>query len=184
MGKSFEEIDAGLRAFIEDQAVFFVATAPLDAQGHVNVSPKGRDSLRVLDGNRMAYLDFVGSGAETIAHVRENRRIVLMWCAFEGPPRIVRVHGLGRILEPCHPEFAPLRERFPTGPAERAIIDVEATRISDSCGFGVPLYELKEQRSQLVAWGDRKDEAELRGYQRAKNVRSIDGLPAVTWVET
>ena len=183
MGKTFEEIDARLRAFIEDQAVFFVATAPLAAEGHLNSSPKGRDSLRVLDGKRLAFLDFVGSGAETIAHVRENRRIVLMWCAFEGPPRIVRVHGLARILEPRHPEFEPLRALFPEGPVGRAILEVEATRISDSCGYGVPLYDFRRERSQLADWAERKQETELNAYQREKNALSIDGLPAVTWLD-
>lgn len=183
MGKTYEEIDARLRAFIEAQAVFFVATAPLAADGHVNLSPKGRDSLRILDGNRLAYLDLVGSGAETIAHVRENRRIVLMWCAFEGPPKIVRVHGHARILEPPHADFATLRARFSEGPVGRAIVEVEATRISDSCGYGVPLYGFKQERSQLVDWAERKEEAELRAYQRKKNARSIDGLPAVTWLD-
>ena len=184
MGKTYEEIGAGLRSFIEAQAVFFVASAPLSAAGHVNLSPKGRDSLRVLDGRRLAYLDFIGSGAETIAHLEENGRVVLMWCAFEGPPKIVRVHGRGRILDPKSPEFASLRGLFPDGPLGRAIVVVESERISDSCGFGVPRYILQGERTELVDWTARKSDEDLRTYQRSKNRESIDGLPAVTWLES
>lgn len=183
MGKSYEEIGSSLRAFIEAQAVFFVATAPLDAQGHVNLSPKGRDSLRVLDAKRLAYLDFVGSGAETIAHAKENGRIALMWCAFEGPPKIVRVHGRVRVVEPRQADFEALRRLFPAGPTGRAILVIEVERISDSCGFGVPIYAFQGERSQLLEWTERKSEEELRAYQRAKNARSLDGLPAVTWLD-
>lgn len=183
MGKTYEEIDDGLRGFIEAQAVFFVATAPVDSSGHVNLSPKGRDSLRVLDARHLAYLDFIGSGAETIAHLRENGRIVLMWCAFEGAPKIVRIHGRGRIVEPRHGEFEALRESFSSGPVGRAIIVIEAERISDSCGFGVPRYRLRGERTQLVEWTERKSAEDLRAYQRTKNAKSIDGLPAVTWLE-
>jgi hypothetical protein len=183
MGKTYESIGAALRTFIEAQAVFFVASAPLSAAGHVNLSPKGRDSLRVLDDRRLAYLDFVGSGAETIAHLEENARIVLMWCAFDGPARIVRVHGRGRVVEPQSREFEPMRRLFPEGPTGRAIILIEAERISDSCGFGVPRYGLQGERTELVDWTSRKSDADLRAYQRSKNRESIDGLPAVTWLE-
>jgi len=181
MGKVYEEIDADLRAFIEAQRVFFVATAPIDAAGHVNLSPKGLETLRVLTPRRFAYLDYVGSGAETIAHLRENGRIVIMFCAFQGPPKIVRFHGRGEVLEPMNPEYQRLRPLFPAVPSGRAIITVSIHRISDSCGFGVPLYHYERHRSQLTDWSGRKGEDGLRAYQAEKNRRSIDGLPAVEW---
>jgi hypothetical protein len=182
MGRLYEEIDAGLQAFIEAQRLFFVATAPLDASGHVNLSPKGLDTFRVLGPSQVAYLDHVGSGAETIAHLKENRRIVMMWCAFQGPPRIVRLHGRGEVLEPRCAEYQRLRPLFPETPSGRAIVLVVVDRISDSCGFGVPLYEFQGARSQLAAWAGRKGAEGLRQYQAETNTVSIDGLPAVTWV--
>ena len=183
MGKLYETIDARLQAFIEAQRMFFVATAPLDVAGHVNLSPKGHDTFRVLGNNRVAYLDYVGSGAETIAHLKENHRIVLMWCAFQGPPRIVRVHGRGHVLEPPSAECQRLRPLFPERPSARAIILVVVDRISDSCGFGVPLYEFQGNRSKLASWAERKGAEGLRKYQAEKNQASIDGLPAVTWMQ-
>jgi hypothetical protein len=177
------KIDPSLRAFFEDQRLFFVATAPLDREGHVNVSPKGLDTFRVLSPKKVAYLDYVGSGAETIAHLKENRRIVLMWCAFQGPPRIVRVHGQGDVVAPTDAEFERLRGLFPENPPARAIIVVSIQRIADSCGFGVPLYQFQSQRSQLPDWADRKGLEGLADYQVRKNAGSIDGLPAVTWLE-
>ena len=179
MGKVFERIDAALEEFIRAQQMFFVATAPLDARGHVNLSPKGLDTLRVLGPHTIAYLDHVGSGVETIAHLRENGRIVLMLCAFQGPPRIVRFHGRGAILEPQHPEFTQVRTLFPPEPAGRAIIRIAVTRIADSCGHGVPLYEFEGHRSQLTASAARKGVEGLRQYQHEKNRTSIDGLPAL-----
>jgi hypothetical protein len=180
MGKLYPDIDDRLRAFIEAQHLFFVATAPLGAVGHVNLSPKGLDSFRIVGPREVAYLDHVGSGAETIAHLRENGRIVVMLCAFEGAPRIVRLHGRGRVLEPQDAGFAALRERFAPGPA-RALIAVDVERISDSCGYGVPLYEYVGERTQLEAWSDRKGGEGLLAYQQKHNARSIDGLPALRW---
>ena len=182
MGKLFGHIDTGMQTFIEAQWMFFVATAPLEATGHINLSPKGLDTFRVLDANTVAYLDHVGSGAETIAHLKENRRIVVMLCAFEGPPRIVRLHGHGEVVEPRSAEYDRLRPLFADGPPARAIVLVTVDRISDSCGFGVPLYEFQDERRQLVAWADRKGTAGLKKYQVEKNATSIDGLPAVTWM--
>ena len=184
MGKLHGEIDAPLRAFIEAQRMFFVATAPLDAGGHVNLSPKGLDTLRVVTPRKLAYLDYVGSGAETIAHLKENGRIVLMLCAMHGPPKIVRFHGRGEVLQPQEAEYERLRPLFPADPSARAIVVVSIDRIADSCGFGVPLYQFEGQRPQLAAWADRKGVAGLREYQVKKNASSIDGLPAVTWVQT
>ena len=182
MGKLFGQIDAGLERFIDAQHMFFVATAPLAASGHINLSPKGLDTFRVVDANTVAYVDHVGSGAETIAHLKENGRIVVMFCAFEGPPRIVRLHGRGDVLEPRSMEYERLRPLFADGPPARAIVMVTVDRISDSCGFGVPLYAFQDERPQLVAWADRKGAAGLARYQAEKNATSIDGLPAVTWV--
>lgn len=179
MGKQFEEITPALRDWIAAQRVFFVATAPLSAEGHVNCSPKGLDTLRILGPREIAYLDLTGSGAETIAHLRENGRIVIMFCAFEGPPRIVRLHGQGSVVLPASAEWPRLRAQFPGQPGDRAIIRVEATRISDSCGFGVPLYEFVEERRALPQWSDTKGPGGLVRYQQDKNAQSIDGLPAL-----
>jgi hypothetical protein len=183
MGRMHEDIDADLRAFIEAQHVFFVATAPLAATGHVNISPKGLDTLRILDPRTLVYLDYVGSGVETIAHVRENRRVVIMLCAFQGPPNVVRLHGRGEVLEPQDPRYAELRELFAAEPPARAIILVSIERISDSCGFGVPLYGYEGERSQLSNWSTRKGDRGLIEYQETKNSTSIDGLPALRWTD-
>lgn len=183
MAKTFPEIDERLRAFIDDQHVFFVASAPTGPGGHVNCSPKGLNTFEILGPTRVAYLDFVGSGAETIAHVRQNGRVVIMFCAFEGPPRIVRLHGRGEIVEPGDAEFEPLLARFESKPGTRAIVCVDLARISDSCGYGVPLLEFKSERPQMIEWAERKKEAGLVTYQREHNASSLDGLPALRWTE-
>ena len=182
MGKVYDSIDVNLRSFIDAQRVFFVATAP-SAGGHLNLSPKGLDTLRVIDGTTVAYLDYVGSGAETIAHLRDDGRIVIMMCAFEGPPKIVRLHGHGEAIEPGDADYATLSALFPYGIAGRSIIKVQIERISDSCGFGVPLYGFQGDRDQLGAWAERKGEDGLLQYQKTKNRKSIDGLPALRWTE-
>ncbi len=189
MGKIFDSIDGSLRRWIERQALFFVATAPLDGDGHVNLSPKGPiGSLRVLDDRVVAYLDVIGSGAETIAHLRENGRIVIMLCAFEGPPRIVRIHGRGEAVHAEDERFDELLARCAfeepeTAERRRAIVVVEATRISDSCGYGVPLMSYEGEREHGELWAAKrlrtKGDAALRDYQREKNSESLDGLPAV-----
>jgi hypothetical protein len=183
LGTVFEQIDARLEGFIRAQQMFFVATAPLDGDGHVNLSPKGLDTLRVLGPHTLAYLDYVGSGAETIAHLRENGRIVLMLCSFQGPPRIVRFHGRGQAFEPQGLEFDRLRELFPAEPPCQAIVQVSITRISDSCGYGVPTLVFEAHRSQLPAWMERKGPQGLLEYQEGKNRVSIDGLPALRWTD-
>jgi hypothetical protein len=183
MGQTDARIDGTVQAFIEQQRMFFVATAPLDANGHVNVSPKGLDTFSVLTPTTVAYLDYVGSGSETIAHVKENGRIVLMWCAFEGTPKILRIHGRGEVLEPGDAKYRHLRPRFPAVPDGRSIIVVHIHRVSDSCGFGVPLYAFEGQRSHLAAWSDRKGAEGLKTYQREHNVSSVDGLPALDWAQ-
>jgi hypothetical protein len=190
VGKTFEGIDERLGAWIAAQRLFFVATAP-SAGGHVNVSPKGpMDTLAVLGPREVAYLDVVGSGAETIAHLRDDGRICLMLCAFEGPPRIVRLHGTGEAVMAGDPRFAALAERAaladatPGPPAlRRAIVRVDLDRISDSCGFGVPLMRFEGTRPQTAAWAERRlandGPGALVAYQAQRNARSIDGLPAV-----
>ena len=184
MGKVFEQIDAALGEFIRAQQMFFVATGPLSASGHINLSPKGLDTLRILGPHALAYLDYVGSGAETIAHLRENGRIVVMLCAFQGPPRVVRLYGRGEVLEPQDHEFDRLRGLFPAEPAGRAIVSISITRIADSCGYGVPLYSFEGHRSQLPGWMSQKGAQGLLQYQQDENRSSIDGLPALHWPET
>jgi hypothetical protein len=185
MGRTYDRIDDRLRSFIEAQPVFFVATAPLAADGHVNLSPKGlTGSLAVLDGRTVAYLDFGGSGAETLAHLRENGRITLMWCAFDGPPKIVRIHGHGEAVFRDDPRWCDLIGNFgdrADGPGLRAIIVVTARRISDSCGFGVPLMDLRAERTLHPDFFGRKTDEEFAAYcaQKEHVATSLDGLPAL-----
>lgn len=181
MGKSYEVIDGRLAEFISRQPVFFVATAPLAADGHINCSPKGtRDNLIIAGPRSVIYQDMTGSGAETIAHLRENARIVIMFCAFEGPPRIVRLHGHGNLVLPGGPDFADLAARFPAHPSTRAFIRVEVERISDSCGYGVPLMSFVRHRDNLDHWAGTKGPEGLVAYRAEKNRVSIDGLPALS----
>ncbi|MFC8830435.1 pyridoxamine 5'-phosphate oxidase family protein [Streptomyces sp. NPDC057137] len=184
MGKLYERIDGRIRTFIEEQPVFFTATAPRADDGHVNVSPKGRSgTLVVLDESTLAYLDFGGSGAETIAHLRENGRITLMWCAFDGPPKILRVHGRGEPVFRDDPRWGGYIARFgdADGPSARAIILVSAVRISDSCGFAVPFMEYREERTQHAQHFARKSDDEFAAYcEKKEHVGvSLDGLPAL-----
>ncbi|MBP2471236.1 hypothetical protein JOF53_000108 [Crossiella equi] len=184
MGKSYERIEPRLREFIDAQKIFFVATAPLSADGHVNLSPKGRaGTLRVLDDKTLAYLDFGGSHAETIAHLRENRRITLMWCAFEGPPTIVRVHGHGEPVFRDDPRFPDLVSGFgdADGPALRAVILVHAELISDTCGFAVPFMDYQSERTLHAEYFGRKTDEEFQEYCARKPFinASIDGLPTL-----
>jgi hypothetical protein len=180
MGRTHAEIDDGVAEFIGAQPMFFVATAPLAGDGHVNLSPKGlRGTLAVLGPRQVAYLDLTGSGIETIAHLRENGRITLMWCAFDGPPRIVRVAGRGRAVMSDDPEFDALVERFPALDGIRAVIVVEVDRVADSCGYAVPRMTYVDDRDQLLTWAARKGDAGLAQYQRERNAESIDGLPGL-----
>jgi predicted pyridoxine 5'-phosphate oxidase superfamily flavin-nucleotide-binding protein len=189
VGKVFDGIDQRLGDWIAAQPLFFVASAPLSREGRVNVSPKGPiGTLRVLDERTVAYLDLIGSGAETIAHLRENGRLVIMLCAFSGPPRIVRLHGTGEVVLADDERFAELTSRCAfeqpaVADARRAIVLANLTRISDSCGYGVPVMRFEEKRPHLDAWAQKKirvggSEA-LLDYQREHNSASIDGLPAV-----
>ena len=180
MGKAYPEIDETLSNFIKAQFVFFVATAPLDANGHVNLSPKGLDTFRILGPKSIAYLDIFGSGVETIAHLRENGRIVIMFCSFQGATKVLRLHGHGRVVEPHEAEFAALQSHFPVYEGTRAIIVVEVSRVSDSCGYGVPLLKHEADRSALPAWCHKRGTEGLKIYRQEKNRQSIDGLPGVT----
>ncbi|MEV5320599.1 pyridoxamine 5'-phosphate oxidase family protein [Streptomyces sp. NPDC052687] len=186
MGKTYERIDGRLRAFIEEQPIFFTATAPLAGDGTVNLSPKGlKGSFVVLDEHRVAYLDFAGSNAETIAHLRENGRITLMWCAFQGPPNIVRVHGRGEPVFRDDPRFAGLLARFPdidpTAHGLRAIIVVTADVVRDSCGYAVPFMSYDEDRDLHGRRFAREDDASLSAYFEKKDhiATSLDGLPGL-----
>ena len=180
MANVYERIDEKLAAFLQAQHLFFVATAPSGPDGHVNVSPKGHDSFRIVDHGTVAYLDLTGSGVETISHLRENGRITFMFCAFEGPPRIVRLHGRGRVIAPSEPNFPEWRRRFPEEEEDgvRAVIVAQLDRISDSCGFGIPLLSYKGERSHMQAWLDQKGPEGVKAYHAEHNV-SIDGLPGL-----
>jgi hypothetical protein len=178
MGRAFEHLTPQLRAFVEAQHMFVVATAP-SRGGHVNVSPKGLDTFRVLDDRTVAYLDLTGSGAETIAHLREDGRITLMFTAFAGPPNIVRLYGHGEVFLPGDDRYAELVASFPVLPGTRAVVVVTLDRVSSSCGFAVPRYEHVGERSQLVEWAERKGDDELAAYRVQKNATSIDGLAAL-----
>ena len=175
MGNS-TSIHEAQEKFIQAQRMFFVASAPLDAAGHVNVSPKGLDTFRILGPTRVAYLDLTGSGVEAIAHLRENGRIVLMFCAFQGPPKILRLQGRGRVAEASSNEFGELAALFPTYMSTRSIIVVEVLRVSESCGYGVPLMTYDGERSQLHDWARKKGAEGLVAYRKEKNRVSVDGL--------
>ena len=179
MAKIYEEIDDRLAAFLSAQKMFFVATAPLSPTGHLNLSPKGTDTFRILDTKTVAYLDLTGSGIETVAHLRENGRVVIAFCAFEGPPKIVRLHGRGEALEPGDDGFAELVGLFPARPGTRTIVRVRLDRIADSCGYAVPLYHYEGERAQLDEWATRKGPQGVVRYRADNNAESIDGLPGL-----
>jgi hypothetical protein len=189
VGKVYEAIDERLADWIMAQPMFFVGTAPSGAGGHINISPKGPiETFKILDGHTAAYLDLVGSGAETVAHIRENGRIVIMLCAFEGPPLILRLHGRGSVVQQGDPQFESaagafeLPETVAGGPARRAVVTVQVDRIADSCGYGVPVMEPVAVRPQQAAWVDRKlrqGDRALVEYMAEKNSSSLDGLAAI-----
>jgi hypothetical protein len=180
MGKIRSSLDEAATRFIEAQRIFFVASAPLEAAGHINLSPKGLDTFRILGPTTVAYLDFNGSGVETISHLKENGRIVLMFCAFQGPPNIFRLYGQGRAVEAHESEFSSLATHFADCENARSIIVVELTRVTDSCGYGVPLFKYEGEREQLHAWARKQGPDGLKDYRQRKNRQSIDGLPGIT----
>ncbi len=177
MAKVFDRITDELQEFITAQHIFFVATAPMNPTGHINVSPKGLDSFRILSPNRVAYLDLTGSGNETSAHLKENERITLMFCAFQGSPSILRLYGRGYTVLPETSQWDNLYSLFPQILGSRQIIVADIDRVQTSCGYGVPLYEHQGERENLVKWASKKGEQGLRDYRQQKNLVSIDGLP-------
>ena len=182
MGRTYDTVDDRLAGWLQEQPVFFVATAPLAGDGHINCSPKGnRQEFAVLDDRRVMYLEQTGSGIETAAHLQENGRIVLMFCAFSGPPRIVRLHGRGRAVLSGSSEFESLSSRFPggSGVGVRSVIVVDVERLSDSCGYGVPLMTFDTHRRQMDEWSERKGRAGIEQYWSDKNSASLDGLPGM-----
>ena len=179
MGRSFESLSPALADAVRAAPLFFVATAPLAADGHVNLSPKGGDTLRVLDERTVAYLDLTGSGVETIAHLRENGRITLMVCAFSGAPQIVRLYGRGEVVRPGDDGYEALADRFPDLLGARAVIRVAVERVGSSCGYAVPLMTYEGERTRLDEWADARGAEGLVAYRAEKNAVSIDGLPAL-----
>ncbi len=177
MGKVFEQITPQLQAFIREQHLFFVATAPLSQDGHVNLSPKGLDCFRVLSKTQVAYLDMNGSGNETSAHLLENGRITFMFCALNGAPNIVRLYGVGRTILPTHTEWETFSPHFTLYTGVRQIIVADIHRVSTSCGHGIPLYDYVEDRDLMMKWAEKKGTDGLRVYQQEKNRCSIDNLP-------
>ena len=177
MAKFYDTISDDLRKFIEAQHMFFVATAPLTADGHVNLSPKGHNVFRVLNPNKVAYLDLTGSGNETSAHLLENGRITFMFCAFEGPANILRLYGRGHAVLPVTPEWDELIPNFTVLPGTRQLIVADIHQVQTSCGYAVPFYDYVEDRQSLVKWAENKGEEGLEAYHAEKNVKSLDGLP-------
>lgn len=177
MGKFFESIQEHHKIFVEKQKLFFVATAPLSEEGHVNLSPKGLDSFRIISPTKVAYMDIIGSGNETSAHILENGRITFMFCAFDGPPNILRLYGKGHTVLPADSAWASLSAHFTLQPATRQIIVADIYKVQTSCGFGVPLYEYAGERDHAQKWADAKGAEGLEEYKQEKNRVSMDGLP-------
>jgi Pyridoxamine 5'-phosphate oxidase len=179
VGKLYDQITPKLADWLGQQRIFFVATAPLSMSGLLNCSPKGMDTFRILDPQTVAYLDLTGSGIETIAHLRENGRIVFMFCSFDGSPKILRLYGTGEVITGDLPDFESLRALFPDYPGARSVIRVRLTRIADSCGYAIPRYDYAGERDGLIRWAEFKGADGVTQYRREKNVRSLDGLPGI-----
>ena len=179
MAKTYPALSDEHVAWIAEQPLFFVASAPSGESGHVNVSPKGYDTFRVLDPHRVAYLDLTGSGAETIAHLRQNGRLTIMFCAFAGRPRILRLYGRGRSLRPGDEGFDALMAHFEPIAGGRSIVTLDIERIQTSCGYAVPLMEMTGERETLVEWAEKKGESGIADYWATRNATSIDGLDSV-----
>lgn len=177
MGKFYDSITAHQQQFIERQHLFFVATAPLSKEGHINLSPKGLDCFKVLSPNSVAYMDLISSGNETSAHTLENGRIAFMFCSFEAVPTILRLYGKGRTILSSDEEWPAISAQFKIYPSTRQIIQATITKVQTSCGFGVPLYEYHGERNTHFEWADKKGAAGLAQYMNDHNITSIDGLP-------
>jgi hypothetical protein len=174
MAKFYAQLDASLCEFIQQQQMFFTATAP--NQGRINLSPKGIDTFRCLGFDRVAYLDLTGSGNETAAHVAQTGRITIMFCSFSERPLILRLYGRGEVVLPDTPQWHQLIDRFPDLPGKRQLIVVHIESVQTSCGYGVPIYQLQQERSTLIDWANKKGADGVREYQLQKNLTSIDGL--------
>lgn len=181
MAKFFESIKEHHQAFIENQKMFFVSSAPLSAEGHVNLSPKGIDSFKILSPNKVAYMDIIGSGNETSAHLLENGRITIMFCAFEGPPNILRLYGKGYTVLPGDGDWPALAAQFKLQLATRQIIVADVYTVQTSCGFSVPLYEYLGERDHAQKWAENKGAEGLETYKTEKNLVSLDGLPTALY---
>ena len=177
MGKTNDSITEQHQVFIEKQHMFFVGTAPLSAQGHVNISPKGLDTFKIISPTRVAYLDLVGSGNETSAHAKENGRITFMFCSFEKVPNIMRLYGQGSTVLPTDKEWPELLAHFRAYQGIRQIIVADIHRVQTSCGYGIPFFEYKGERDTLLEWADRKGPEGLEKYKSDNNRHSMDGLP-------
>ncbi|MEM7501058.1 MAG: pyridoxamine 5'-phosphate oxidase family protein [Pseudomonadota bacterium] len=183
MGKDYTEIDERIQKWMSHQFMYFVATAPLSGEGLINCSPKGGDTLRVLGPRQVAYVDYGGSGIETVAHLKENGRITLMLCAFDGPPKIFRFFGRGSVIEPHDERFDELLTHFPPPFSARTIILIDVDRIMDSCGYGVPEYTFVKHRESMQNWIASKTDEEIADYRRERNGVSLDGLPGLSFDE-
>jgi hypothetical protein len=179
VGRTYDGIDDELSRWLTKQPLWFVGTAPLSAEGHINVSPRGHDTFSVLGPHRVAWVDYTGSGIETIAHLRENGRICLMFCSYDSRPRIVRLHGHGSVAMPGEPAYDEVVARHPPHPSTRAVVVVDVDRVSDSCGFGVPVMDVVGERDLLRRGAERRGPEGLAEYRAAKNATSIDGLPGL-----
>ena len=179
VAKVFDGIDDALASWIAAQPMWFLATAPLAADGRLNVSPRGHDSFSVLGRHRVGWVDYTGSGVETIAHLRENGRVCVMFASFDRRPRIVRLHGRGAVSLPGDPEFEEVAGRHPAHPGTRAVVVVEVERVSDACGYGVPVMDLVGERDLLRLDAEKRGPEGLDAYRAQKNARSIDGLPGL-----
>lgn len=175
MAKFYSDLDASLQNFIKEQKIFFTATAPQN--GRINLSPKGIDTFRCIDNKTVAYLDLTGSGNETSAHLNEDSRMTIMFCSFSDNPLILRLYGQGKVIRPRDKEWLSFYSLFKPLPGERQIIVLEVDSAQTSCGFGVPVYEFKEERKTLIEWANKKGEQGIYEYWEAKNLKSIDGLP-------
>lgn len=175
MAQFYSELTQELQQFIEEQKIFFTATAP--QEGRINLSPKGIDTFRCLDSNTVAYLDLTGSGNETAAHLQENGRITIMFCSFSDQPLIMRLYGQAKAIHPRDKEWETISSFFDLLPGTRQIIILKIDSIQTSCGFAVPIYEFKEERQTLITWARNKGEKGIQEYWQAKNINSIDGLP-------
>jgi hypothetical protein len=175
MAKFYPDITPSLQDFIKEQKIFFTATAP--PKGRINLSPKGIDTFRCLDNKTVAYLDLTGSGNETSAHLNEDSRMTIMFCSFSEKPLILRLYGQGKVIRPRDKQWESFYSFFHPVPGERQIIVLEVDSVQTSCGYGVPIYELKEERKTLIEWAKNKGKQGIPEYWKAKNLQSIDGLP-------